>query len=50
VRAATRLRLLRLSGDDLVSAVTGYAPSRSAADALVAGRLRDLPAVRELVA
>jgi cyclic nucleotide-binding protein/MFS transporter len=50
VRAATPLRLLRLSGDDLVSAVTGYAPSRSAADALVAGRLRDLPAVRELVA
>jgi MFS family permease len=50
VRAATRLRLLRLSGDDLVSAVTGYGPSHSAADTLVARRLRDLPAVRELVA
>jgi CRP-like cAMP-binding protein len=39
VRATTRLRVLRLSGQDLVSAVTGYTPSRSEADALVERRL-----------
>jgi CRP-like cAMP-binding protein len=39
VRAATTLRLLRLSGDHLVSAVTGYRPSLSEADALVERRL-----------
>jgi len=39
VRAATRLRLLRLSGRDLVSAVTGYTPSRSEAETLVERRL-----------
>ena len=39
VRAATRLRVLRLSGDHLVCAVTGYTPSQSEADALVERRL-----------
>jgi CRP-like cAMP-binding protein len=39
VRAATRLRLLRLSGHHLVSAVTGYTPSLSHAEALVERRL-----------
>jgi Cyclic nucleotide-binding domain/Major Facilitator Superfamily len=39
VRAATGLRLLRLSGVDLVAAVTGYTPSLSEADALVERRL-----------
>jgi hypothetical protein len=39
VRATTRLRMLRLSGDRLVWAVTGYTPSRAAADALVEQRL-----------
>jgi MFS family permease len=39
VRAATRLRVLRLSGDHLVCAVTGYTPSQSEADALVEHRL-----------
>ena len=50
VRATTELRLLRLSGHDLVSAVTGYAPSRSAADAIVARRLTARPPVKGLVA
>ena len=39
VRAATDLRLLRLSGERLVWAVTGYTPSSAAADALVEQRL-----------
>jgi CRP-like cAMP-binding protein len=39
VRAATRLRLLRLSGNDLVSAVTSCTPSRSEAEALLECRL-----------
>ena len=42
VRAATRMRLLCLSGHDLVSAVTGYTPSRAEADALVERRLARL--------
>jgi hypothetical protein len=39
VRATSRLRLLCLSGHDLVGAVTGYAPSRAEAEALVERRL-----------
>jgi MFS family permease len=39
VRAQTDMRLLRISGDHLVRAVTRYAPSRSAADAVVQERL-----------
>lgn len=39
IRAATSLLLLRLSGDHLVWAVSGYTPSREAADALVEARL-----------
>ena len=39
VRATTRLRMLRLSGDHLVWAVSGYTPSRAAADALVEQRV-----------
>jgi Cyclic nucleotide-binding domain len=39
VRAVTRLRVLRLSGNHLVWAVTGYTPSLSEADALVERRL-----------
>ena len=39
VRAATRLRLLRLSGHHIRSAVTGYPPSLSEAEELVERRL-----------
>lgn len=39
VRAATRMHVLCLSGHHLVSAVTGYTPSMSEADALVEQRL-----------
>jgi CRP-like cAMP-binding protein len=41
VRAATDLTLYALGRDEFVGAVTGYAPSRDAADALIAERLGD---------
>jgi MFS family permease len=43
VRAVTRLHVLRLSGNDLVCAVSGYTPSMSEADALVEQRLAMAP-------
>ena len=39
VRAVTELDLVRLEGEDFVAAVTGYAPSAEAADAVIASRL-----------
>jgi MFS family permease len=41
VRAATDLTLYALGRDEFVGAVTGYAPSRDAADTLIAERLGD---------
>jgi hypothetical protein len=39
VRARDELVLYALERDDFLAAVTGYAPSRAAADSIVAARL-----------
>ena len=39
VRALDGLRLYALERDDFIAAVTGHAPSREAADSVVAARL-----------
>jgi CRP-like cAMP-binding protein len=39
VRAVDELRLFALERDDFIAAVTGHAPSRDAADSIVAARL-----------
>jgi CRP-like cAMP-binding protein len=46
VRAVTVLQLLAISRDDFIAAVTGHAPSASAADAIVVQRLENLRIVR----
>jgi hypothetical protein len=42
VHAATELSLLALDRDEFIAAVTGHAPSREAADAVISTRLTGL--------
>jgi CRP-like cAMP-binding protein len=45
VRAIDNLRLYALERDDFIAAVTGHAPSREAADSLVASRFQAVAAI-----
>jgi MFS family permease len=45
VRAVDELRLYALERDDFIAAVTGHAPSREAADSVVASRLQAVSAI-----
>ena len=45
VRAVDDLRLYALERDDFIAAVTGHAPSREAADSLVASRFQAVAAI-----